>query len=74
MTALQKTEQRLFDLGETLERYSPRPVDIAAERPPADNENAEEVAKSVIRLLDAHFTRQQVFAAAQWIRYLATQA
>lgn len=38
-----------------------------------DNDEAREIAEKVINILDGNLSRQQVYAVAKWVRYLATQ-
>jgi len=50
------------------------PRSITQERMPPENEGAEETAKGIISMLDyCKFTKEQVYAVAEWVRFMATQ-
>lgn len=57
-----------------LKRESIAPRPITQERMPPENDGAEETAMGIISMLDhCDLTREQVYAVAEWVRFMATQ-
>ena len=55
------------------EAVNPRP--IVQEKMPPENEGAEETAKGIIEMLDGcDLTKEQVYAVAEWAKFMATQS